>query len=270
MARFEFGGVLAAWVVTTADAGDGTQTVILPPAATTVPIYDAPDGVEVTDFLDETGAPVSAISVAGGDPYFPRFQGPDALATLWFQSSGGRWLPVPRWDDGTGTGGGGTGDVELAGGNSHEYPDSQSPPWLIVKRPNDNSDSSVWSNLLEIQYWDSTTSQYRNGFHVNEKGLLRTRGTTPADVPARFMAHPSQETAVPLVEVTLSDNTVKLLQVFLSQAVFQVPVVVPYVVNPLGERLYWGTADPNEDAAYASHRPNLGAAWINYNDPPGA
>lgn len=271
MARTEFGGVFAAWLVRSVDAdealGLGTKAVILPPTETELPVYDAPSGALVTDFLDEAGAAASTISIPSADPYIPRFSGPDGLTALWTQAESGRWLPIPHYTTNGGTSSA-TGDVMLEGGNVHEYADSQSVPWLIVKRPNDNSDSSLWDNMLEFQYWDNATSQYRLGFHLNEKALLRVRGTTPNDVPARIMAHPDQTSVTALFELTLSDNTVKLLQAFLDIVSFSVPVMVPYLVNPLGERLYWGTADPNEHTAYTNYRPDIGSGFINYNDPP--
>lgn len=272
MARYQFGGVMAAWLVSTVPdeaLGEGIEVVTLPTDSTTLEIYDAPDGAGslVTDLLDENGNPVSEISVPAGDPYIPRFQGPDGVQSLWVQSATGRWLPLPRWDDGAGDGGGdddGEQYVKLEGGNEHEYEDSQSPPWLIIRRPNDSTDSTQWSNMVEFHFWDSTTNQYRLGFYLNEKGLLRTRGVTPTDVPVRFMAHPNQGSNTAVVEVTPSDNTIKLIQLFLSQAVFRIPVVVPYLVNPLGERLYFGTADPATDPAYEDHRPDIGSGWIDF------
>lgn len=265
MARSEFGGTFAAWIVTTGTAaGDGSLPVVLPSSPVTLTIYDNPDGAVVTDLLDEGGAPVTSISVAAGSAYIPRFSGPDGLTSLWVQEAGGRWLPIPRWDPGTDPGGG-SGDVVLAGDNSYEYPDSQQPPWLQIDVPDDGSLSSGWSNRLEVRFWDNTTSQYRHGFHVNEKGLLRARGTTPNDVPARFMAHPAQTLATAILELTPSDNAIKLAQFFLDRAVFTIGVTLPYVTNPGGERLYFGSADPNTDAAYADHRPRVGDGWVDYN-----
>ena len=267
MARNTFGGVMASWAVSSADIS-GVNAVVLPGTAVTLTIYDAPDGAVITDMLDADGAAMSELVLPAGNPYIPKFSGPDGVATLWVQAAAGSWLPVPRFDDGTtaGGGGGGVGDVLLAGGNAFEYANSQDPdPWLRVDIPDDASDSSAWSNRLEFRFWDDTTSQYRHGFHVNEKSLLRTRGTTPTDVPVRFMAHPAQAAGTALVELTLSDNTQKLFQQLLSLAVFGTGVQVPYVQNPNGERLYFGSADPNTDAAYANHRPRTGDAWFDYN-----
>lgn len=274
MARYDFGGVMAAWVVSTAAADDefgaGVQALVLPNETSNLTLYDAPNGTQVTDLLDVNGVAISTVPVPAGDPYIPKFSGPDGVQVLWTQSDSGHWLPMPRFDDGsgTGTGGGGTGDVQLSGANTYEYADSQSAPWLLIKRPNDNSDSSVWQNMIEVQFWDNTTSQYRQGWYVNEKGLLRTRGTTPSDVVARFMAHPSQSANVPVLEIALNDNTVKLAQFFTGKVILSVPITVPYLVNPLGERLYWGTGDPSTDPAYADYRPDIGAGWVDYNNPP--
>ena len=266
MARNVFGGTLASWAVSSADVG-GVATVVLPASATPLTIYDAPAGAVVTDMLDADGAAISEIVLPPGDPYIPQFSGPDGVATLWVQAASGAWLPVPRFDDGTTTGGGGgTGDVLLSGGNTFEYPNSQDPdPWLRVDVPDDASASGSWSNRLEFRFWDTTTSQYREGAYINEKSLLRTRGTTPTDVPVRFMAHPSQTAATALFELTPRDNTIKLFQQFLALAKFGTGVQVPYLENPAGERLYFGTANPNTDAAYAAHRPRTGDAWFDFN-----
>lgn len=273
MARFDYGGVMAAWIVSTVasdeEFGTGTKALLLPAEDAALDIYDAPDGSLVTDFLDAAGVAVSTIVVPAGTGTIPRFSGPDGAEALWVQNFDASWVPMPRFTtDGTGTGAGGAGDVLLAGGNSHEYANSQSPPWLILKRPNDNSASTAWKNMVELWYWDNATSTYRLGFYVNEKGLLRTRGVTPSDVVARFMAHPSQSVTAAILEATLDDNAVKLFQVTTASVVINLPVIVPYLVNPKGERLYWGTGDPVTDPAYANYRPDVGAAWINYNDPP--
>jgi hypothetical protein len=271
MARTEFGGVLAAWVVRSTPAdevfGLGSKAVILPPVSTTLQIFDAPDGALVTDFLDDTGTAVTGISVTSADPYIPRFSGPDDITALWFQAEGGRWLPIPHYTPGDASSAA-PGDVMLEGGNVHEYEDSQSVPWLVLKRPNDGTTTTAWSDMLEFQYWDNSTSQYRIGFYVNEKGLLRARGVTASDTVARVMAHPNQSPAVAVFEACLDDNNAKLFQVLTSAAAFTVPVTVPYLVNPLGERLYWGTGDPNEHAAYANYRPVIGSGFIFYNNPP--
>lgn len=266
MARFSFGGVMAAWVVSTAAADDefgaGIQALVLPNETSSLTVYDGANGSQVTDLLDAGGAAVSTISVPAGDPYIPKFSGPDGVEVLWVESAAGHWLPMPRFDDGTGTGGGGgAGDVVLAGGNSYEYDDSLSTPWLLLKRPDDNSDSATWQNMVEVQFWDNSTSQYRSGWSVNEKGLLRTRGTTPNDVVARFLAHPSQDDAVPVLELTLDDTATKLAQFFTGSVVLTVPITVPYLANPLGERLYFGTQSPND----GDFPPNSGDAWLDYN-----
>jgi hypothetical protein len=104
VARSEFGGVMAAWVVSSASVSDTAsaevRAVTLPTEAMQLQIYDAPGGSQVTDFLDEGGQPVTQITVPPTDPYIPRFSGPDGAASLWAQADGGRWLPIPRWDDG--------------------------------------------------------------------------------------------------------------------------------------------------------------------------
>ena len=106
MARSEFGGVMAAWVVSSTQVTNASsaevRAVTLLTDAMPLPIYDAPGGTEVSDFLDETGQSVTQITVLPSDPYIPRFSGPDGVASLWVQAEGGRWLPVPRWGDGTG------------------------------------------------------------------------------------------------------------------------------------------------------------------------
>ena len=158
------------------------------------------------------------------------------------------------------------GYVRLPGGNTFDLPNSVGEPWMRLRVPNDLSDSTTWPNRIEVWYFDTTLADYRLGWYINEKGLLRTRGTTPSDVPARIMGHPAQSSTVALQEWTPDDNTVKLIQFLLSQAVFNVPIIVPYIVNPLGERLYWGTGNPYEHAAYANYRPDLGSGWIDYND----
>ena len=106
MARFEFGGVMAAWVVSSTQVANAAsaqvRAVTLLADAMPLSLYDAPGGTEVTDFLDETGQSVTQITVLPSDPYIPRFSGPDGVTSLWVQADGGRWLPVPRWGDGSG------------------------------------------------------------------------------------------------------------------------------------------------------------------------
>ena len=265
MARYEFGGVMAAWVVSTVAGDGGIEIVTLPAAGTTLTIYDAPEGQVVTDFIDENGNPVTEITLPAGDPYIPRFQGPDGAEALWVQAANGRWLPLPRWNDGSEVGGSDPDAVKLSGGNVFEYADSQSPPWLVVRRPNDGTDSTQWSNLLEFQYWDNDSNRYRLGFHLNEKALLRVRGVTANDVAVRFMAHPNLIPQWPVMEVTRDNNTEKIFQVFERQVTSHVGVQVPFLVNPQGERLYFGTADPATDPAYADYRPNVGDVWLDFN-----
>lgn len=264
MARTEFGGVMAAWIInhTATETGIGPDLLTLPPTGVTVDVYDAPGGAQLTDLLDLDGNTISTLTLPDGDAYLPRFFGPDGLDRVWIQAATGAWLPVPRFDETVATA---VGDVSLAGGNVQEYADSQAEPWLILRRPDDGTDSSTWPNMLEVYYWDTGSSQYRLGFYLNEKGLLRARGTTPSDVAARFMAHPTQGSTTAILETTLSDNTQKLLQVFTTQVVSNVGMQAPYVANPAGERLYFGSADPATDAAYASHRPRAGDAWLDYN-----
>jgi hypothetical protein len=276
MARYEFGGVMAAWVVTTAQNEDiygGATAVVLPTEEIVLDIRDAPDGSPVTDFLDENGDPVSSISVQAGDPYIPYFQGPDDVDRLYVQADTGRWLPIPHYTV-VATGGGG-GDLEgavlLEGGNEYEYEDSapDGDPWLRVRVPNDNTNSSTWPNRLEFQYWDDTTGQYRTGFHLNEKCLLRVRGVTPGDVAVRFIAHPNLSDTWPVMEVTgdnSQDPNQKYFQVFQHSIRAQVGMQVPYLTNPKGERLYWGSYDPNEDEAWAAHRPRIGDGWLDFTD----
>lgn len=269
MARTVFGGVMSAWVVQTVAADSlstGAQAVILPTTSTTLTVYDGPSGTALTDLLDATGNPATSVPITAGSPYIPQFSGPDGVDRVWAPAADGTWLPIPRFDEGgTGGGGGATGDVLLAGGNVHEYTDSQSPPWLILRRPNDGTSSSAWQNMLEVRYYDTTSGTYRLGFYVNEKGLLRTRGTSPSDTEARFMAHPGKGPAVAIMEATLDDNTKKLFQVFTGSALFNVGVQVPYLTNPVGQRLYFGTADPATDPAYATFRPRTGDGWLDYN-----
>lgn len=104
MARSEFGGVMSAWVVSYAPTTDisaaQVQSVTLPTDATTLQIYDSPGGALVTDFLDEEGQPVTEITIPGSSAYIPRFSGPDGVESLWVQAVTGRWLPIPRWDNG--------------------------------------------------------------------------------------------------------------------------------------------------------------------------
>ena len=105
MARFEFGGVMAAWVVSSAPVANTfsaeVRAVTILTDGIPLAIYDAANGTEVTDFLDEGGQPVTKISVFPSDPYIPRFSGPDGVTSLWAQADGGRWVPIPRWDDGS-------------------------------------------------------------------------------------------------------------------------------------------------------------------------
>ena len=105
MARSEFGGVMAAWVVSSTQVTNAASAQVraVTLLADTMPLslYDAPGGTLVTDFLDETGQSVTQISVFPSDPYIPRFSGPDGVTSLWVQAEGGRWLPVPRWLDGS-------------------------------------------------------------------------------------------------------------------------------------------------------------------------
>lgn len=269
MARFEFGGVMAAWVVSTIASDDefgaGTHALLLPNEDVTLEIYDAPSGSLVNDFLDSDGNAASAIVIPANTGTIPRFSGPGGAEALWVQNFDGAWVPMPRFTtDGTGSGeGGGVGDVVLAGGNSYEYPNSQQGPWLTLKIPNDNSSSGAWANRLETYYWDNSTSQYRLGFHLNEKVLLRTRGTTPDDVAARIMAHPSLNAQWPVLETTKNDNTVKLFQSYQDKTVSKVPMVVPYFVNEEGEKLFFGTQDPSTGPYAADLNP--GDAWIDYN-----
>jgi hypothetical protein len=272
MARHAFGGVMAAWVVSAVEApdlGEDVQALILPDTAVQIQVYDAPDGTQVTDLLDENNNPITEITVPAGDPYIPVFYGPDGVESLWVEAASGRWVPMPRFDDGSMTGGGDDDEdeVKLSGDNHFEYPDSNSngDPWLRIDVPNDNTNSNDWPNRMEFRYYDQSTSQYREGFYINEKALLRTRGVTPTDVPVRFMSHPTQAANVPIMETTKSDNSVKLFQSFESQTVSLVPMVVPFLVNMQGERLYFGTADPATDPAYADYRPNVGDAWVDFN-----
>jgi lysophospholipase L1-like esterase len=106
VARSEFGGVMAAWVVSSTQVTNASsaevRAVTLLADAMPLSLYDAPGGTEVTDFLDETGQPVTQITALPSDPYIPRFSGPDGVTSLWVQAEGGRWLPVPRWGDGSG------------------------------------------------------------------------------------------------------------------------------------------------------------------------
>jgi hypothetical protein len=265
MARYEFGGVMAAWIVSTVPGDpEGTEFVTLPAGPTTLEIYDAPDGELVADFIDENGNPTAEITIPDGDPYIPRFQGPDGAESLWVQAANGRWLPLPRWDDGSGAGGD-PDTVKLSGGNVYEYEESNVGPWLVVRKPDDNSDSTDWPNMLEFQYWDNSTNRYRLGFHLNEKMLLRVRGVTPNDVAVRFMAHPNLNAQWPVMEVTKDNNAEKVFQVFERQVTSHVGVQVPFLVNPQGERLYFGTADPATDPAYADYRPNVGDVWLDFN-----
>lgn len=266
MARFDFGGVMAAWVVTTAasddEFGTGTHALMLPNEDVTLAIFDAPDGAAVTDFI-VGGSAAAAVTIPANTGTIPKFSGPDGVTALWVENFDGAWVPIPRFTtDGTGSGSSG-GDVVLAGGNAFEYAGSQAGPWLTLKVPNDNSSASGWSNRLETYYWDSSTSQYRLGFHLNEKFLLRTRGVTPDDVAVRFMAHPALNPTWPVMETTKNDNSIKLLQSFESKTVSTVPVVLPYIVNEQGEKLFFGTQDPSTGPYAAALLP--GDAWIDYN-----
>ena len=107
MARSEFGGVMAAWIVQTTEPDEmtGTRTVILSAGQTELTIYDAPEGAVVTDLLDEAGTAVSGVTVPAGAPYIPRFSGPDGVAVLWVQTEGGQWLPVPPYQTTAGVSG---------------------------------------------------------------------------------------------------------------------------------------------------------------------
>ena len=268
MARYEFGGVMAAWVVSTAASddqfGSGTQALLLPTEDTTVPVYDAPNGSPVVDFLNSDGDAMAAVVVPAGSGTIPKFSGPDGVQALWVQNFDGTWVPMPRFTtDGTGSGGGGAGDVVLAGSNTFEYADSQEGPWLTLKVPNDNSSASGWSNRFETYYWDNSTSQYRLGFHLNEKTLLRTRGVTPDDVAVRFMAHPNLSATWPVMETTKDNNATKLFQSFEDRTVSKVPVTVPYLVNEAGEKLFFGTQDPSTGPYAGDLLP--GDAWVDYN-----
>jgi hypothetical protein len=104
VARSEFGGVMSAWVVSSAPAADASSAnvrmVTLLAEATTLQVYDSPAGALVTDLLDELGDPIEELTISPGDPYIPRFSGPDGVTSLWAQADSGRWLPLPRWDDG--------------------------------------------------------------------------------------------------------------------------------------------------------------------------
>lgn len=273
MARYEFGGTMAAWVVSTVTNDEvfdpGTEVVSLPTETITLDIYDAPggSGTLVTDFLDENGDPVTEITIQVGDPYIPRFQGPDGMESLWVQSATGRWIPVPRWDDGTGTGGGSGSDpdaVKLAGNNETTITD----PYVQFLRIDLQGAENDSPNRFEIRYYDETTSKFRPGLHANEKGLLRVRGVTPNDVPVRFIAHPSLSDTWPVMEVTgdnSQDPNQKIFQVFQHSVRATVGVQVPYLVNPKGERLYFGSYDPNEDEAWAGvHRPRVGDGWLDF------
>lgn len=277
MARFEFGGTLASWLVQRVEApegagfADGTYVVVLPTQSVTLDIRDAPDGSEVTDLQDADGNPINEIIIQAGDPYIPRFFGPDGSSQLWTQEESGTWLPLPRYDLESGESGG---DVMLAGGNAQEFQESPSEPWLQLSYRDDGTDSSQWPNRFEIRYYDETTSRYRVGLHANEKGLLRVRGVTPNDVPVRLMAHPDLSSQWPVMEVTgdnSQDPDQKHFQVFESKTVSHNPVEaptvkVPYFENPAGERLYFGSADPSTDPAYEGMRPDIGDAWIDFTE----
>lgn len=152
-----------------------------------------------------------------------------------------------------------TGYMPVPGGQSHTYANSQSPPWIVLRRPNDATDSSTWDNMLELWYFDDSTSQYRLGFYANEKGLLRVRGVTPSDVPARIMAHPSQAAAI--FELADNDNAVKYLQGFTDRLVSNVPIHFDVWINSQGEALYMGSQDPND----SPRPPNLGDGWLDLN-----
>jgi hypothetical protein len=267
MARYEFGGVMAAWVVATVASDDefgaGTRALLVPSTDTYVPVYDAPSGSLVTDLLDSDGNVLSGLVVPAGTSIIPKFSGPDGVESLWVQGWDGTYVPVPHFTASEAGGGGGVGDVVLSGGNAYEYLDSQGAPWLTLKVPNDNSDTTEWQNRLETYYWDNSTSQYRLGFHLNEKLLLRTRGVTPSDVAARFSAHPSLDDEVPVMETTATDINDKLFQSFESKTVSTVPVVVPYLVNEQGEKLFFGTQDPSTGAHAGSLA--VGDAWLDFN-----
>lgn len=145
---------------------------------------------------------------------------------------------------------------KVAGGNTHTAPNSLSQH-ASYAWPNDGSDSSTWPNRLEYKYFDTSTGTMRLGAYINEKSLARVRGTTPSDVPWRIMAHPSQTAAIG--EVTLDDNTQKLWQWFVDHITSGVYLEVPWLQNSFGERLFFGSVDPN---TYAT--PNLGDAWIDF------
>jgi len=108
VARFDFGGVFAAWVVSSLNAsatlGDGVTVVTLPNTSVTLDIRDAENGAVVNDFLDSAGGAVTSITVPTGSPYIPKFSGPDGVEALYVQASSGEWLPIPRYSTGA-TGG---------------------------------------------------------------------------------------------------------------------------------------------------------------------
>lgn len=263
---------MAGWIVETVDAvlGEGQDpapVVTLPTQDTTITLYDAPEGAVVDDLEDEQGNPMTELTVPAGDPYIPVFYGPDGVTTLWANSANGAWLPIPQRPT--------VEDLEgdylaRTGDNVYEYAsaDASTEPYLVVKVPSQGTlPSTQWPNRLEFQYYDDSTSQYRVGFHLNEKCLLRVRGVTPEDVAVRFIAHASLNPTWPVMEVTgnnSQDPAQKYFQVFEHSTRSYNGVTLPYIQNPNGERLYFGTADPATDAAYADHRPNIGDGWIDY------
>src|SRR5690606_27811216 len=194
MARHAFGGVMDAWVVSAVEApdlGEEVQARILPETYTDIEAFGAPVGSQVTDLLDENMDPISEVTIPAGDPYIPVFYGPDEVETLWVEAANGRWLPVPRFDDGSGSGGDGDDEdeVKLSGDNHFEYTDSNSngDPWLRIDVPNYDTNDNDWPTRMVCRYYDHATSQYRAGFYIIEKALLRTRGGTPTNVPVRVM-----------------------------------------------------------------------------------
>lgn len=117
MARFQFGGAMAGWLVVDVDASTlfpgeegGVRLVAIPNDNIELTVYDAEDGNPVTDLLDANESTISVVTVLAGNPYIPLFYGPDEVSELWVEavdSNGGSlgWFQVPRPGGGGGSGG---------------------------------------------------------------------------------------------------------------------------------------------------------------------
>lgn len=88
MARHDFGGDIAAYVITKGDSQAAGSTAILTPGAT-VTFYSAQSGgSQHTDLQDLTGVAISSVT-SDSNGSIPQLRGPDGVWAMWADANGG-------------------------------------------------------------------------------------------------------------------------------------------------------------------------------------